>query len=91
MNFEQALFEYSLTDAEELKSPATFVIAFKGGYATLEAPWYFKDKEGTIETVKRAWEKYCNNNQTKLSSITSINIVYKDKKEKKAINRRISA
>ena len=80
MNFEQALFEYSLKAGEVLKAPANIVIYFEEGNsestASLRAPKYYRDKEGTMNTVKRAWECFCRGDKEKLYSISSIDITY---------------
>ncbi len=96
MNFDQAIFEMSLSDTGEItKAPANFIIKFEGsesGFATLKAPRYYRDKEGTIATVKRAWECFCRGDEDKLYGITSISIDYEGAADGKANkNKRLTA
>ena len=98
MNFDQALFEYSLLADEELKKTANIIIRYnskkKGkGFAELKAPKYYKDKSNTMATVKRAWECFCNGSEEILYSIENISIEYKEESggSKDKQNNRIPA
>ena len=81
MNFDQALFEYNLHEKEDMKAAANIIINFDNGradkgYTTLKAPRYYRDKAGTMATVKKAWEYVCGSDESKLYSITSIEVIY---------------
>lgn len=86
MNFDQALFEYSLTAQGGIpKAPANFIINYEIGNkkcnATLYAPYYYKDKEGTEKGLKRAWGYACHGDEEMLYSITGISIDYEVEKD----------
>lgn len=96
MNFEQALFELSLKEELEKKTPANITIRFDSkeygkGHATLKAPRYHKEKSDTMDCVKRAWECFCNGSEDKLYSITGIEIEYEDNTDGRKENKRLSA
>ena len=97
MNFDQAVFEMNLVQAEDIKAPATIVINFEDGKhrysASLYAPDYYKEKEETLRTVKRAWEYACHSDEDMLYSIASIVIDYKGEanEKEKTINKKITA
>lgn len=94
MNFDQAIFEMSLTAEEVKKTPANIIISFEVKNAiqtaSLIAPKYYKDKDGTLATVKRAWECFCRGDEEKLYSITGIKIHYEGSEYAKE-ERRITA
>ena len=60
--------------------------------ASLDAPFYYKEREGTLKTVQRAWGYACHGDKDMLYSITSIHVEYPgEKKNGKQKNKRISA
>ena len=98
MNFDQAVFEMSLRDTREIpKVPANIIINFeykdKKCSASLYAPTYYKDPEGTLATVKRAWGYSCDGEEEATYGITSIEVKYEglDNEQAKTKNKRISA
>ena len=96
MNFDQAVFEMSLEAKEARKLPANIVISFEARgkklSASLRAKNYYRDTEGTLATVKRAWECYCRGDEDKLYGITSIVINYEGADDgKEESDKRITA
>ncbi len=59
------------------KTPATIWIEYNMGSASLYAERFFKEKEKTKATVKRAWETFCRGREEYLSGITRIDILIK--------------
>ena len=53
------------------------------GTATMLLPLFHKDKEGSYDTLKRAWECLCRGDKDKLYSITQITIKGEDGKGRK--------
>ncbi len=78
MTFDEAI-RNAVTYGDDTKGGATFYISYEGnrnrGYATLLAQYYSREKEETIATVKKAWERFCKDDPEKCQSITKIEIV----------------
>ncbi len=64
-------------DEQELKRPeiAIYFDTFEeSGVATLEAPRYYKEREKTLDTVRRAWDYFCNGNPARVKSVVRIEV-----------------
>ncbi len=48
------------------------------GFATLIAPRLYKEPDKTMDTVKRAWEKFCMSDPDEYDKIVSIELLNKD-------------
>ena len=97
MTFDQALNKLVIT-----ATPEDELVEIVIGYdtpqehdhsASLKTKRYFKDTTGTLETIKRAWEKYtCAHAPERLTSVTSIEVIpARDITKAENKNQRLSA
>lgn len=91
MDFTQAMKYAEIIGDDSSKGAELFIyfntIKDGPGYACLKAPKYSKEKEKTINDLKRAWETFAKGNIDRVNSISSIEIIMSDDSFKKGKNK----